>query len=131
MTKLFDIRHDGHGGEHYVPCQRRSRTSTAAAESVKSHLGRCQREVLEFIEDCGVEGATTDEVIRHFVLRGWSENTPRARMWELEPQGRIFKKLGADGKPMTRPTRTGCPAVIYIAAPTEEFIKAQAMGATP
>jgi hypothetical protein len=61
-------------------------TSTLAAEEIKPHLGRLQEMVLSHIINCGVTGATCEEVEKALDLM---HQTCSPRVYELHRKGRI------------------------------------------
>ena len=58
-------------------------------------------------------GATTDEVAS---LIGTTPNVISGRMMDLRKKNFIIEKLGLDGAPETRKTRTGKDAKVYVSS---------------
>lgn len=81
-----------------------SDTARHAAETTNAAQGRSA--ALEYIQAQGARGATIDEVAQRF---NKPPNAVSGRFIELEKADRISKT------PMRRKTRSGKPAVVYIA----------------
>jgi len=99
----------------YPKYQRGSATSKAAAESVAEKAPTIRESVYQNIYAWGSIGVTTDALIG--IFHSYSPSTIRPRVIELHQADRIHPLLDAFGKPVTRPTRTGCQAVVYVAGP--------------
>ena len=90
-----------------LPFESGSETSQAAAESMVGPADKARMAVLHFIEACGLDGATNDEIE---MKTGMSGNTIRPRRRELEDAWLVVKTS------TQRPTRSGRLADVYVAA---------------
>lgn len=97
MTDLLD----------YVPAQRHSPTSQAAAEAIRPSAATLRMQVLGYIVARGDEGATDDEIQ---IALGIEGSTQRPRRVELLDRG-LVKDSGA-----TRATRKGRQAAVWVRA---------------
>ena len=88
-----------------VPAQRHSRTSVAAAESMKPHLNRLERIVMDFLARAD-DGGTDEEIA---IGTGLLEGTARARRREL-----VQRQL-VTVTPRSRPTTRGRMAFLFLA----------------
>lgn len=86
------------------PAQPHSPTSKAAAEAIEPAVGTLQARVLAYIRQCGLCGATDDELQRFLEM---DPSTERPRRIELQRKGLIRDS----GK--TRPTRSGRQAIVW------------------
>ncbi len=96
MSQLTDAPHNG------------TETSRAAASQIREHAPILRQRILDYIRDRGVNGATADEIE---VATGLAGNTVRPRLCEL--RGGLEPQI-LDSH-LTRKTRTGRQAVVYIA----------------
>lgn len=108
MPDLFDCL-DPPTPVERLPAQRHSPTSVAAAERAEPAAATQRRAVLDFLRGRGAEGATDEEIQ---VALGMVGNTQRPRRGELQKAG-LIRDSGT-----TRPTRSGCKAVVWISEPT-------------
>ena len=89
------------------PFQRHSETSREASISIYPRVGTQRRIVLDYLRQRGDLGATDDEMQ---VALDMNPSTQRPRRVELE-RGELVVKTA-----MTRPTRAGRKAAVYVAA---------------
>ena len=87
------------------PHQRHSKTSRAAAESIKPHLNALQARVLGCIQLEPAYGATDDEIQR---MTGMNPSTQRPRRIELLEKG-LIRDSGR-----TRKTKSGRAATVWV-----------------
>jgi len=109
IRDLFPIGEIAEEQEPYggkPPCVAGSETSEEAADRIKDHVGRLQREVLAWLERMGDLGATCDEIETDL---GLSHQTVSARLCELERKDWITKTTEK------RQTRSGRRAFVYKA----------------
>lgn len=88
-------------------------TSRIALESIADGLNALQAEVAEFIARCGRQGATDEEIASGLKM---NPSTVRPRRGELAAKKRIAVLVDAGGAPVKRPTRSGRPALVWVAA---------------
>ena len=94
-----------------VPFVKGSPTSAAAAESMVDHSTNIELQVLAyFMHMAAYSGATDDEIEVHLGLK---HQTVSARRRQLERKGMVVK-LYENGVRVTRPTRSGRKAGVYI-----------------
>jgi predicted transcriptional regulator len=98
-----------YGGQ--PPAVAGSETSAAAAESLLGFVGTLREKVLRYVERCGEEGTTDDEIERALSLR---HQTASARRRELEQMGLVR----ATGR--KRKTSSGRYAQVYVHAEAPE-----------
>lgn len=98
-----------------LPFARGSATSKAAAESSRERAQRNRERVLDVLRAAGADGMTCDEI--EIALDG-SHQAISPRVTELAKSGAIVPAM-SDGKPRTRPTRSGArfKAVVYTVRP--------------
>ena len=82
-------------------------TSRAAGEHIKPRANELQERVLKLIRDLGAQGATDDELQ---VFLQMNPSTQRPRRIELVEKG-LVRNSG-----LTRATRSGRPATVWVAA---------------
>ena len=87
------------------PSQRHSRTSRAAAGSIKPRIGPLHRRILDFLDRRGSLGATDEEMQQ---VLDMAANTQRPRRRELQLAGRV-EDSGAE-----RLTKAARRAVVWI-----------------
>lgn len=92
------------------PFEAASETSHAAAVAVMDTADTKRARVLSWIQRSGSYGATADEIETAINMIG---NTVRPRIRELYLLGHIVRKA-RDGKQVTRPTRSGKQAVVWV-----------------
>ena len=80
--------------------------SKLAAETMKPFIGQQRERVLQFIQQCGANGATDEEIQDALKMRGDSERPRRNRLVEW---GRIRDSGNL------RKTRSGRPATVWVA----------------
>jgi hypothetical protein len=95
-------------------------TAKAAASRVAPRAGTQRRRALEAIIRAGAHGATADEVIASMQSGGRdvAVNGIARRVADLKEAGAIStiaNPITADGDPITRPTRHGAEAEVYVA----------------
>ena len=90
-----------------APRAARSPTSAAAADTIGPHLQQLQARVMDFIQNCGDQGATDEEIQQGLAMR---PDTARARRCELRDARLVFDS----GK--TRETTAGRSATVWIVA---------------
>lgn len=88
----------------HAPYQRHSKTSVDAANAIGPRLGQLQSEVLNFIRQAGVHGATDEEIQEGLTL---NPSTQRPRRIELMYLGLIYNSS------ITRRTRSGRNATVW------------------
>jgi hypothetical protein len=96
----------------FIDQARRSRpvtrlTSGEAARHTRPRVNELQERVFTLIRDLGADGATDDELQVYLQM---NPSTQRPRRIELVEHGRVR----ASG--VTRPTRSGRPATVWVAA---------------
>ncbi len=94
-----------------APFARGSETSRQAAVSIQADTSRLRKLVLNHIWMTVGIGATCDEVE---VESGLSHQTCSARFRELAQRGQIIMKRDGEGRPVTRKTRSGRAAQVWI-----------------
>ena len=94
-----------------APFARGSETSRQAAISIQADTNRLRKRVLHYIDRNLGYGATCDEVE---VESGLSHQTCSARFRELAQRGQIIPKVDSEGKPVTRKTRSGRAAQVWV-----------------
>lgn len=87
------------------PAQRHSRTSIAAAKSIKKALAPLQARVIGYLRECAA-GATDEQMATALNMQG---NTLRPRRIELQERG-FIRDSG-----LTLKTKAGRSAVVWIA----------------
>lgn len=104
VTKdLFDYVPPPYHGE--PPAQPHSRTSIAAAESIRTSVGPLHVRILTYLREVAHFGGSTDEEMQINLDMG--ANTQRPRRRELELMGKI------EDSGNTRPTKSGREAVVW------------------
>ena len=103
MTLDFDARRTPHNGTD---------TSRAAAASLAPHVGRLEAVVLEAIREAGEHGATDDEVE---IATGLAHQSVSPRRISLQRLGLVVQAIDSEGVNVTRPTRSGRKATVWIA----------------
>jgi DNA-binding transcriptional ArsR family regulator len=94
-----------------IPFVKGSRTSADAAESMLDAARSIEVEILAyFMHMAAYSGATDDEIEVHLGLK---HQTVSARRRQLERKGMVVK-MYEEGKRVTRPTRSGRQAGVYI-----------------
>ena len=94
-----------------VPFVKGSRTSADAAESMVDHAVSIELQILAyFMHMAAYSGATDDEIEAHLGLK---HQTVSARRRQLERKGMVVK-MYEKGERVTRPTRSGRKAGVYI-----------------
>jgi hypothetical protein len=89
-----------------------SATSRAAAISIEPCAAKMRNIVLTWIRSAGENGLSCDE------LEGFADmrhQTASARIVELVRRGEITPLVDGEGKAVTRKTRSGRGAVVYVA----------------
>jgi hypothetical protein len=81
-------------------------TSHEAAASMLDTAARQRLRILAFLNDCGTNGATSNEIDQHF---GWDAATAGRRMKELTDMGVVTRTA------RRRVTTRGRRAAVYIA----------------
>ena len=81
-------------------------TSVAAADHIASKAASLRSAVLAAIRDTGADGMTCDEVELHLSMK---HQTASARINELSRGAKIVDSG------MSRPTRSGCQAIVWVA----------------
>ena len=94
---LFDICRNRHQG---------NAESVAANEVAEPHKEAMRWRILQAIRDAGARGLTLDELA---VILDVTPNQISGRVTQLKIDG-LIRVIG------TRPTRTGSPAAVYVAA---------------
>ena len=94
-----------------APYARGSETSRQAAISIQEDTNYLRKRVLHYIDRNLGYGATCDEVE---IESGIRHQTCSARFRELAQRGQIIPKLDASGNPVTRKTRSGRAAQVWI-----------------
>jgi len=97
-----------------TPAHNGTETSRDAADSIKPHLNAMCLQVLRVVQQAA-DGRTCDEVE---AITGMKHQTCSARLNDLancQPPLVAFDLNTPDGKPRSRPTRSGRPARIYFA----------------
>ena len=84
-------------------------TSLEAFERIKPDAKRLRESIYGVIARAGDRGMTCDEVEVELSL---AHQTASARIYELHKANRIVEK---DGPLCRRPTRTGSPAIVWVA----------------
>lgn len=102
QQNLFDLSHPD-----MPPAQRHSPTSVAAAEAIRPHVSRLERQVLEYFAGRGDEGATDLECQQALGMEPGTQRARRIALWYRSPS------FIADSK-RTAPTKTGRQATIWI-----------------
>lgn len=90
-----------------VPAQRHSRTSRAAARSMRLHAGQVQRRILRALAEAGPRGLTDREIQDLVGLSGDTERPARIRLVEA---GLVIDSGS------TRPTASSRRAAVWAAA---------------
>lgn len=104
MNNLFEPLDAPLPAETMPPAQKHSQTSVDAAVSIKPATGALRTKVFDYIRQCGVTGATDEEIQ---TALGMNPNTQRPRRVELVGLGRI-KPSG------TRVTTSGRKAAVWV-----------------
>jgi len=108
---MTEIQYDLFSGT--PPHARHSTTSLAAADSIRSDIGKLHRIILEVVA-AAAHGLTREE-IEH--ATGLSHQTGSARVRELFLKGRLETRIDpATGKSIRRPTTTGRSAEVCFLA---------------
>lgn len=81
-------------------------TSNAAAERIEPTAGTLRRSILDYLRECGAQGATDEQI--QFALN-MSANTERPRRQELEALGWVVRTN------RTRKTRSNRDALVFVA----------------
>lgn len=94
------------------PSARKSKgnAESAAAWAGKTNTATDRATILDLIRAAGQRGMTLDEVCEKL---GRNPNELSGRITELAGRGFIVRKRLA-GKPVTRPTRTGANAAVWV-----------------
>ena len=79
--------------------------SAAAYDSIEEHKARILRQVLTYVEHCGADGATCDQIEYALAL---SHQTASARCTEAVARGLLVRT------PLRRPTRSGRKASVLV-----------------
>ena len=87
-------------------------TSLEAFERIKPDRRAVRESIFVAIALRGLDGSTCDEIERALAM---SHQTASARVNELHTSGRIIAKRTHDGALIKRKTRTGSPAIVWIA----------------
>ena len=103
QPNLFDVGHPG-----MPPAQRHSETSVAAAEEIRPHTNRLERQVLDFFRERGENGATDLECQSALKMEPGTQRARRIALW--------YRGFIADSK-RTAPTPSGRKATIWIITP--------------
>jgi predicted ArsR family transcriptional regulator len=90
-------------------------TSHAAAASMRDYA-EAQRWMIVQLLGFAKTGLTADEID---LRAGWRPTTAGRRLGELVRTGRVRVKV-VNGEPVTRPTRSGRPAQVYVATDHQE-----------
>ena len=88
------------------PAQRHSRTSIAAAEQIEPRSETLRRAVLDYLRQCGENGATDEQMQESLAM---NPSTQRPRRIELVELG-LVRDSGRTGL-----TRSGRKAVLWVA----------------
>lgn len=91
-----------------LPYTKGSKTSQAAAESMRPHAPTVRHRVYQHILAQGEQGTIDEEVCDAL---GGAPSTTRTRRQELEQMGAVKMTT------RTRPTRSGCASAVYVAIP--------------
>lgn len=84
-----------------------SDTSASAADAIAPTAGRLRAAVLEYLRSRGEHGATDNEIQAALAMHS---NTEGPRRYELVEAGLVRRS------DQRRPTRSGRPAVVWVAA---------------
>lgn len=107
------------------PGWKRQETSALAAEAVAHKAPILRARVLRTIA-AAPRGMTAHEVAETL---GWDITSVRPRITELHdprvgPGREVEKRAGPDGKPLRRPTPSGCSALVWFAVEAEPMARA-------
>lgn len=97
-----------------LPYVRGSATSKSASESMRAHAAPIRQRVYEYILSRGAFGCTDEEMT---AALGISPSTARPRRGELVQMGAVKKT------DITRPTRSGRQAAVYVGIPGHDVNK--------
>lgn len=98
-----------------IPPHNGTPTSREAAESMRDHVNRLRKVVLDAFREAGSRGLTCDELE---VITDLSHQCASPRMIENARAGLIVEARDADGEPVRRRTRSGRAAQVWVAVET-------------
>lgn len=104
---------DRPSGPAPLPPHNGTETSREAAESMREHVPRQRRAALDAWRAAGAAGLTIDAME---AATGISHQAAGPRKRELEDAGLIVQARDEKGDAVRRPTRSGRPAWVWVAA---------------